>query len=94
MRYSIITTTLRGLYVGEVESHDHQSNVAVIKDCRHIAQWWCAVAGGLTSLAVHGPLPQSRIGSPCIRSTLTHVAHVHECSPRAIELFVGIEAHS
>ena len=84
--YCIVANGSYGLFVGLVESHDVATKVAVVRECRHV-RYWYGKTGGITSLAVHGLCgpreKESRIGAPCVRSTLTSVVNVFECSPEA-----------
>lgn len=84
--YAIIANGSYGLYVGLVESHDTETHVAVVRECRHI-RYWYGRTGGITSLAVYGLCgpreKESRIGAPCRRATLTNVVNIFECSPEA-----------
>jgi hypothetical protein len=83
--YVVIGNERYGLYCGELVSHDLATRSAVVRGCRHIAQWY-GRTGGITSLAAHGlcgtRANDSRIGAPC-NATLTGVVNIFECSPEA-----------
>ena len=83
--YVIIGNERYGLYCGELVSHDLVTRSAVVRGCRHVAQWY-GRAGGITSLAAHGlcgpRAAESRIGAPC-NATLPGVVTVFECSTEA-----------
>lgn len=80
--YAIVANKSYGLYVGIVESFDAKNGIAVVRECRHVAQWF-GRTGGITSLAVYGLCgPQahdSRIGAPT-KAMLTGIVNVFECS--------------
>lgn len=83
--YAIIANSSYGLFAGLVESFDPATQVAIVKECRHV-RYWYGKTGGITSLAAHGlcgpRAAESRIGAPCA-ATLTHVINIFECSPEA-----------
>jgi hypothetical protein len=77
-----------GLYFGLIESYDPATQVAVVRDCRHIYEWH-GRAGGITSLASHGicgpDAGKSRIGRPAPVATLTEIINVFGCTATAAE---------
>lgn len=91
-RMAIVCSQWRDLYYGEVVEHDAKAQTATVVGCRHVVYWKCAVKGGLTSLAVHGPTSESRIAAPCERSALSGVAAVHDCSPEAQQAFAAVRS--
>lgn len=84
--FAIIANKSYGLYAGIVESFDAINGVAVVSQCRHVAQWY-GKTGGITSLAAHGlcgpRAGESRIGAPVTRATLTGIINIFECSEEA-----------
>lgn len=89
--YCILANASYGLYCGEVVSYDPCTQVAVVKNCRHIARWY-GKTGGITSLAVHGlcgpSAGDSRIGAPAESATLTQIVNMFVCSTQARTSFV------
>ena len=92
-RIVIVTSQYRDLYYGEIVATDAEiveSKAVRVKDCRHIA-YWKGPTGGLTSLAVSGPGPGSRIGAPCESMLVSGVAHVLDVSAEAQARFAAIQ---
>lgn len=85
-KFAIIANKSYGLYAGIVEKFNPITGVAIVRDCRHVAQWY-GKTGGITSLAVFGlcgdNAGKSRIGAPAPRSTLTGIVNVFECTKEA-----------
>jgi hypothetical protein len=50
--YSIVRCESAGVFFGQVVSHDPQTGIATIKDCRRL--WYWAGAASLSQLAVDG----------------------------------------
>lgn len=75
-----------GLYYGEIVSYDPVTEVAVVRNCRHICRWY-GKSGGITSLAAHGicgpNAGDSRVAAPSQESTLAGIVAVHRCTDQA-----------
>lgn len=95
LRPVIVGNERYGLYYGLVDATDDEINkkkAVRMTACRHVCRWYCAEAGGITSLARIGPDPTkgNRIGGPA-DAFLTGVVNVYDCTPEAAKAFDGIE---
>jgi len=91
-RTVIVTSQWRDLYYGEITATDEEiirDHAVRVSRCRHIA-YWKGPTGGLTSLAVSGPGPGSRIGAPCPSMLVGGVAHVLDVATEAQARFAAI----
>lgn len=94
----IICNDKYGIYYGNLIKHDIKNHVAIVGDCRHVAQWY-GYTGGITSLATHGLcgpcVASSRIGAATYRpATLTGVVNVFPVSIIAQKTFDASLPHA
>ena len=90
---SILCNKSYGIYYGDVVSYDAKNEIARVRNCRHVCQWY-GKTGGITSLPAHGlcgpRASESRVGAAVAGvSDLTGIVNVFPCSEVAIATFAA-----
>lgn len=80
-RFVVVTTdhTRRGVFSGELESHDAATGVAVLIEAR-MAVYWSRETRGVCGLAAIGPQAGSRVGPAVPRIELNGVTSVMDAT--------------
>jgi hypothetical protein len=80
----VITTEWRGVFFGELESHDEATRIVKLRDVRMCVSWDVSRRGVL-GLASHGPSAQCRISHATPAGTFYGVTAVLPASREAVE---------
>ena len=83
-RHVLITTEYRGVYFGELVSHDVDKRQCVLKNAR-MCLYWSPETNGVDGLASRGPNGQCKIGSLAPKIWLPGLTSVVDCSPEAVK---------
>lgn len=79
----LVTTELRGVFQGDLESYNSESRTAIISQSRCCVQW--RGIKGFVALAATGPTDDCRITPAAPSMTIEKVTSISECTPAAVE---------
>lgn len=84
-RYVLVTTSYRGVYVGELIDHDGQT--VTLTNARMAIRW--GTKNGVDELASAGPNETSKIGALALKVWLPGVTSIVDCTPAAVKAWRG-----
>jgi len=83
-RFVMITTDKKGVFAGLLESYDHQTQRAVLTECR-MCVYWPAENRGVAGLAADGPARGAKITPAMPRSEIGGVTMIADCTDESVE---------
>ena len=86
-RWAVVTTDKdrRGVFMGELVSHDIEASTVELCEA-HMIVYWSAATRGVMGLAANGPQSGSRVTPSVPRIHLNGVTSVIDASEKAVEL--------